>query len=38
MKIKFLRTAEIDLLEIVNFYNDKQDGLGFEFSLVQYKI
>ncbi len=32
MKIKFLKEAEIDLLEIVNFYNDKQDDLGFEFS------
>lgn len=32
MKVEFLREAEVDILEIINTYNEKQDDLGFEFS------
>ena len=32
MKIDFLKQAEIDLWETINYYNDKQIGLGFEFA------
>ncbi len=32
MNINFLRTAEIELIDAVNYYNEEQYGLGFEFA------
>ncbi len=33
MKIRFLATAEAELLESIEYYNQQSEGLGFEFAL-----
>ena len=32
MKIEFLSTAEEELTEAINYYNQQSEGLGFEFA------
>jgi len=32
MRVRFLSAAHLELKEAVNFYNEKQRGLGFRFS------
>lgn len=33
MIVEFLETAENELKEAINYYNEQNDGLGFEFAL-----
>lgn len=39
MKVEFLSTAEAELAEVVLYYNEQSEGLGYEFAVeVRYTI